>query len=169
MDQPSDSQQRLIDAAAEIFARQGYYGAGVDRIAERAGVNKRMIYHYFGDKAGLLRAVVAERLSSWNGDTLSEEAALLLLAEAEYLRNGGEVVAASTRRAALAERWSGVHAGVVMATLGSRLLPLLLPHLKQLLEIGELPEDLPEQVRAALLRSAEKRRVTLKADTLGGR
>ncbi len=169
MDQPSDSQQRLIDAAAEIFAQQGYHGAGVDRIAERAGVNKRMIYHYFGDKAGLLRAVVAERLSTWDGGALTPQAALLLLAEAEYLRSGGEVVAASARRAALAERWGGVHAGVVMATLGSRLLPLLLPHLKELLEVGEMPEDLPEQVRAALLRSAQKRRVTLKADSLPGR
>jgi AcrR family transcriptional regulator len=33
-------------------------GARVDEIAERAGVNKRMIYHYFGDKDGLYLAVL---------------------------------------------------------------------------------------------------------------
>lgn len=47
----------LAAATAEITAK-GLNGARVDEIAERAGVNKRMIYHYFGDKDGLYLAVL---------------------------------------------------------------------------------------------------------------
>jgi AcrR family transcriptional regulator len=47
----------LAAATAEITAK-GLGGARVDEIAERAGVNKRMIYHYFGDKEGLYLAVL---------------------------------------------------------------------------------------------------------------
>ena len=45
----------LLGAATEVFAEVGYAGARVDEIAERARVNKRMIYEYFGDKQGLYR------------------------------------------------------------------------------------------------------------------
>jgi AcrR family transcriptional regulator len=34
----------------------------IDRIARSAGVNKRMIYHYFGDRAGLIRAVYGRQI-----------------------------------------------------------------------------------------------------------
>jgi len=47
----------LAAATAEITAK-GLGGARVDEIADRAGVNKRMIYHYFGDKDGLYLAVL---------------------------------------------------------------------------------------------------------------
>lgn len=47
----------LAAATAEITAKS-LGGARVDEIAERAGVNKRMIYHYFGDKEGLYLAVL---------------------------------------------------------------------------------------------------------------
>ncbi len=47
----------LTAATAEITAK-GLGGARVDEIAERAGVNKRMIYHYFGGKEGLYLAVL---------------------------------------------------------------------------------------------------------------
>jgi AcrR family transcriptional regulator len=43
------------------FARYGLGGARVDRIAERAGANKRMLYYYFGDKDGLFLAALEDR------------------------------------------------------------------------------------------------------------
>ena len=55
---PQASQARFLDAAEEVFAAHGYEGARVDAIADAAHVNKRMLYHYFGDKAGLYAAVV---------------------------------------------------------------------------------------------------------------
>ncbi len=50
------SAHALLEAAVD--ALDGVSGAGlkVDAVARRAGVNKRMIYHYFGNKAGLVEA-----------------------------------------------------------------------------------------------------------------
>ena len=54
------TQGKLLAAAREEFQRYGFSGGRVDRIAEMAGVNKRSIYMYFGDKAGLFDAVIRE-------------------------------------------------------------------------------------------------------------
>ena len=57
---PDASQRRILAAATEVFAAQGLDGARVDEIAERAGINKRMLYHYFGNKDDLFGAVLDE-------------------------------------------------------------------------------------------------------------
>jgi AcrR family transcriptional regulator len=49
---------RILAAAKREFARSGLGGARVDVIAARAKANKRMIYHYFGNKEQLFRTVV---------------------------------------------------------------------------------------------------------------
>ncbi|MEV0460125.1 TetR/AcrR family transcriptional regulator [Catellatospora methionotrophica] len=51
----------LLDAATDEFAECGLAGARIDRVAERAGANKRLLYVYFGDKNDLFDAVVAEQ------------------------------------------------------------------------------------------------------------
>ena len=56
----ADGRQRILVAAAETFARVGFEGARIDDIAERAGVNKAMLYYHVGDKAGLYTAVLTE-------------------------------------------------------------------------------------------------------------
>jgi TetR/AcrR family transcriptional regulator len=48
----------LLDAAEAVFARQGFAGARVEEIAEEAGYNKALLFHYYQDKLGLYRAVV---------------------------------------------------------------------------------------------------------------
>jgi TetR/AcrR family transcriptional regulator len=63
---PRDAQATratLLDHAARAFAGKGFDGARVDEISAASGVNKRMIYAYFGDKDGLYRAVLDARLS----------------------------------------------------------------------------------------------------------
>ncbi len=50
----------ILAAATKEFAAYGFGGGRVDRISERAGVNKRMIYHYYGDKRGLYLAVLEQ-------------------------------------------------------------------------------------------------------------
>jgi AcrR family transcriptional regulator len=51
---------RILAAAKRDFARHGFGGARVDTISEKARANKRMIYHYFGSKEDLFRAVLEE-------------------------------------------------------------------------------------------------------------
>jgi len=65
---PRQTRQRILDAARREFAEHGPAGARVDQVAQRAGVNKRMIYHYFDSKDGLFRAV----LSSVLADAMAE-------------------------------------------------------------------------------------------------
>ncbi len=56
---PSRNTKATIAAAArEEFARLGYAGARVERITRRAGVNKQLIFYYFGSKRGLYDSVV---------------------------------------------------------------------------------------------------------------
>ena len=54
------SREGLLAAARDAFARRGYEGARVAEIAARAGVNKQLVYHYFGSKDALYRAVLAD-------------------------------------------------------------------------------------------------------------
>lgn len=55
---PEATREAILSAATDEFAQHGLAGARVDRIAERAGVNKRMLYYYFGQKDGLFLAVL---------------------------------------------------------------------------------------------------------------
>jgi len=55
---PDASKESILVAATQEFAELGLAGARVDRIAERAGVNKRMLYYYFGQKDDLFLAVL---------------------------------------------------------------------------------------------------------------
>jgi len=55
---PAKNQERILNAATAEFARYGLGGARVDRIAERAGANKRMLYYYYGNKEALFLAVM---------------------------------------------------------------------------------------------------------------
>jgi AcrR family transcriptional regulator len=50
--------ERILDAALAEFAERGYAGARVDAIAERAEINKRMLYAYVGNKEALWLAVL---------------------------------------------------------------------------------------------------------------
>lgn len=54
------SQGVLLAAARDEFAEHGLGGARMDRIAQRAGLNKRLIYYYFGDKDALFQAVLEQ-------------------------------------------------------------------------------------------------------------
>ena len=58
---PARNQERILKAATGEFARFGLGGARVDRIAARAGANKRMLYYYYGNKEDLFLAVLEAR------------------------------------------------------------------------------------------------------------
>ncbi|PKU21586.1 TetR family transcriptional regulator [Telmatospirillum siberiense] len=55
---PVASRERILDAAVTEFAEQGFAGARVDAIAARAGINKRMLYAYVGNKKALWLAAL---------------------------------------------------------------------------------------------------------------
>ena len=68
--------QEILHAAMAEFAELGLGGARIDSIAERAGVNKRLIYYYFAGKDELFLAVLEQTYA----DIREAERALHLLA-----------------------------------------------------------------------------------------
>ncbi len=55
---PEATRDALLRAARHEFAQNGFAGARVDEIAARAGVNKQLVYHHYGDKDALYLAVL---------------------------------------------------------------------------------------------------------------
>jgi TetR/AcrR family transcriptional regulator len=56
----------ILSAAGRAFAKSGLAGARTDAIAAAAGVNKALLYYYFGSKEGLYEAVVEDHFSDFN-------------------------------------------------------------------------------------------------------
>jgi AcrR family transcriptional regulator len=61
---PTDTRARLLHAALRLFAEQGFAPTSTREIGLAAGVNIAAISYYFGDKAGLYRAVFTEPLGN---------------------------------------------------------------------------------------------------------
>lgn len=60
----SDKRAKIIAAARELFLSDGFDRSSVDTVATKAGVSKRTVYDYYGDKQNLLLAVVEESSSA---------------------------------------------------------------------------------------------------------
>lgn len=56
--------QELLDAALSLFVEKGFAATRIDEVATRAGVSKGTLYLYYASKEELLKAVIAQRLSS---------------------------------------------------------------------------------------------------------
>ena len=61
---PARTRERILKYGTEEFARLGFGGARVDRIAERCGLSKNMLYYYFRSKEGLFIAVLERMYQS---------------------------------------------------------------------------------------------------------
>jgi AcrR family transcriptional regulator len=62
----------LMDIAIDCFARYGYQGASIDRIAKAAGLTKGAIYYHFKDKEELLFAAVKNRVGQFERRVISD-------------------------------------------------------------------------------------------------
>jgi AcrR family transcriptional regulator len=74
----------LLDAATDEFASYGFSGARIDRIAERAGANKRLLYVYFGDKNDLFDAVMQDQTNAILAAAPVEDGDLCAFAAARF-------------------------------------------------------------------------------------
>ena len=119
---PGRTRERILSAALKEFAAHGFAGTRVDVIARRANINKRMLYHYFGNKEKLFRAVLrhkiaerrawaenlssdpAERLPFWF-KTACQDADWIRLLEWEALQSGGQKVIDEDERRAQSADW----------------------------------------------------------------
>lgn len=73
-DKRTPSKKQLMSAAIDCFARLGYQGTTIDRIARAAGVTKGAIYYHFRDKEQVLFEAVRDRVQGFEGHVLEEVA-----------------------------------------------------------------------------------------------
>jgi len=59
---PIGKREKILKTATKIFARKGFDGARVDEIAQKAGVNKALIYYYFKSKEEILEEIMKQFL-----------------------------------------------------------------------------------------------------------
>lgn len=67
----TEKQEKILNAALELFAEEGYRSTSTSKVAKRAGVSEGLIFRHFGNKEGLLKAIIE----------LGEEQAKVLFAD----------------------------------------------------------------------------------------
>ncbi len=167
---PQRTRDRILAAALAEFSAEGFAGARVARIARRARVNKRMLYHYFGNKEDLFRGIFDRKLverSGWLADAPADLGASLAywfqmacedsdwirLIQWEALGMGdGPVIRESERRAAFAQALVDLRArqarGLIPADLDAGHLLLAI------MGLVAFPLAFPQQTRMVTGRSA---------------
>lgn len=113
----AQTRQAILRAATGEFIEKGFHGARMEHIAARAGVNKALVYRYYGDRDNLMREVLsheiarreaileqipddlAESLEVWYRETAGHGGDLLKLLQREAL-DSDEVIVLGDRRKA---------------------------------------------------------------------
>ncbi len=86
----TQTRERLLDAAVDVFNRQGYFGASLEAVADAAGYTKGAVYSNFATKAELFGAVM-ERTQG--GRAAASEALLHERPLGEFIDQMGELIA----------------------------------------------------------------------------
>ena len=124
-----ETRDRLIDAAAAVFAERGYRGATMREIADRSGANLAAAHYHFGSKQDLYREVVRahfERLAQ----RLGESGAAIETAAAAMLSREQLVALLRARVRTMLETFlepTGIHATLMQRELAdpSETLPVI--------------------------------------------
>jgi AcrR family transcriptional regulator len=56
----TEKQEKILHAALELFAREGFKTTSTSKVAKLAGVSEGLIFRHFGNKDGLLEAILKE-------------------------------------------------------------------------------------------------------------
>ncbi len=166
---PEQKKQRILDAAIDAFAEGGKGTARVDDIASRAGVNKQLLYRYFGDKDSLFLKVIDEfirrsesALSSLPRSVMTSvetvfrnihaDARFTRLMAFEALETSGPVVG-EPRRTEQLRRFAQQHASpqTALTVFGAAAIARLLPQFARMLCGVEVDDSTFVEARAAHL------------------
>lgn len=56
----TEKQEKILQAALQLFAKEGYHATSTSKVAKQAGVSEGLIFRHFGNKEGLLQAILDE-------------------------------------------------------------------------------------------------------------
>lgn len=105
----------VLNRAGQCFAELGFKKTTMEEVSKRAGVSKGLVFHFFGSKQKLFRAVVKDSLDQWS--TLSEyrasgagedtlaELRILFLASFEFMERNPVLVLFGRKEEALLETY----------------------------------------------------------------
>jgi AcrR family transcriptional regulator len=68
--EPRRSHDRILKKALELFSEKGYDATSVREICEAAGITKPTLYHFYGSKEGVYRAIVEGALLRFQADVI---------------------------------------------------------------------------------------------------
>jgi AcrR family transcriptional regulator len=68
-----EARERILEAAYDLFSRDGIRAVGIDAIIERSGVARMTLYRHFGSKDALVLAFLERREQRWTRDWLQQE------------------------------------------------------------------------------------------------
>lgn len=68
-----ESEDKILEAAKEVFHSRGFFGTRMQEIADKAGINKAMLHYYFRSKDKLFEAIFREAMAR-----LSDQLVVLL-------------------------------------------------------------------------------------------
>jgi AcrR family transcriptional regulator len=159
---PTDSRrarirQRILDAAGQRFAAEGYAKARVEEIARHAGVSKGLVYVHFRNKEELLQRVLEQTLNGWREatreamervDGVCEAIAVMHRASIEYARRNPVLRTILMRDAGLLLALDDEAPRRSMEVWRQRLIALL----ERGVESGELRADLDVERSADVIR-----------------
>ena len=83
------TRERIVRAAAELIAERGVTGTSLDDVRAATAASKSQLYHYFGDKHGLVEAVVEHQCASVLG---FQARALAAVSDWESLERWAELI-----------------------------------------------------------------------------
>jgi AcrR family transcriptional regulator len=56
----TEKQENILKAALQLFANEGFHATSTSKVAKQAGVSEGLIFRHFGNKEGLLQAILKE-------------------------------------------------------------------------------------------------------------
>lgn len=56
----TEKQRKILESALQLFAKEGYHATSTSKVAKHAGVSEGLIFRHFGNKDGLLQAILDE-------------------------------------------------------------------------------------------------------------
>jgi AcrR family transcriptional regulator len=155
-----DARRReILEATLSTLTERGYAGTSTAEIARRARTSKETLYAWFGDKAGLLEAMVRaqagainEELSAALGDPAAAPQPVLAAFARNLLRLLTGPASVAINRAAIAEAGRSAELGRILAASGrDRTGPLLVRYLKAQHEAGALEAPDPREAFEVLV------------------
>ncbi len=77
----------ILHTALELFADEGYYTISISRIADKAGISKGLMYHYFKSKEELVLEIIGEGIRQLSESLDPDHDGILTVDEFEYFIN----------------------------------------------------------------------------------